>query len=223
MIQQKLVVGRYLNFAQPLQQPTAGAAPAPFGFTPLQPMPLFIQESTGIFTKTSAVGAGAHATKGHRDFQWLEYRPGYITEVALTTDVLTGPMSGCPIVVFRRNGAITVAHVGTVSSTTTLNHVEHEKDDANRAVLATWNNYAQANQGDMIGGFNPVRSLAHVPPATGNDQSAPVVFGVVTTGFQFYSLVLYPQKTDVKLKRIAALQVVNTWTADQMANLPLPG
>ena len=95
MFEQKLIVGRLINLPNAVVMPpnvVMGAVGA-FVMTPLQTC--YLQESTGVFTKTSTVAAGAGA-KARRNFRFLPWLSGRISEVDLvTTDVLTGPMSGC--------------------------------------------------------------------------------------------------------------------------------
>jgi hypothetical protein len=220
MIQQKLEVGRYLNFPSPTPQPlAAGAAAVLFDFVSLQPMPLHIDESTGVFTKVSAVSAGAHATKGHRNFNWLEYRPGYITEVPLTTDVITGPMSGCFLVIYRRAGAYYAGHIGTADSDRVFNSRQYEKDEINDAVKNTWNTFARAHPGDLVGGFNPLRGLKKNVPPKKNDESAVNVFGVMTTTNLFYAMALYTQTSNTAIKRIGLLEQIAPIPPDDLVNI----
>ena len=49
----------------------------------------------------------------HIPHDWLVYAAGYTTKMPLLSDTLTGYMSGCPIVVWSKNGAQNVGHVGT--------------------------------------------------------------------------------------------------------------
>lgn len=220
MIQQKLEVGRYLNFPSPSSQPLApGAASVLFDFVTLQSMPLHIEESTGVFTKVSSVSAGTHATKGHRNFNWLEYRPGYITEVPLTTDVITGPMSGCFLAIYRRAGAYYAGHIGTAESDRVFAGRQYTKQEINDAVKDTWNNFAAAHPADLVGGFNPIRGLKKNIPTMKNDENALNVFGVMTTTNLFYTLILYTQKANPAIKRIGLLEQIPPITPDDLVNI----
>jgi hypothetical protein len=72
-----------------------------------------LHESTGLFEKRSAVAVGKHV-KTHRNVRWLPWIPGKISYVDLEgDDMLTGPMSGCYIVVFEFENRIRVGHIGT--------------------------------------------------------------------------------------------------------------
>lgn len=210
MIQQKLAVGRYLNFITPAQQAPSVPLPAAVSFLPLQQMLLNIGESTGILSKTSAVSAGVNA-KAWRNFQWLQWKPGFISEVRMTPDVLTGPMSGCDLVIYRRNGFTCAGHLGTDVGAAAKN----------TAVKNTWNQWAQTHAGDVIAGFNPFRAVMNnIPPRTKHDQvSAPLFFGVMTSNNQLFTLILYPQTSNPNIKRIADLVRVQTMSTHALQHL----
>ena len=73
----KLVVGRWIDV--PLSVP-ANNGPAVAGFQPLNNVMLHINESTRVSlfgAKTSTV-TPSHVAKVHRNFQWLEWLPGFV-------------------------------------------------------------------------------------------------------------------------------------------------
>src|SRR5580658_5810971 len=99
---QKLIVGRFIHFRYP-QPPNGCKAQYPAIFITVPQNLMMINESTGIFTKTSSITSGSHQTKAWRNFGWLPWLPGSISEVDMGgQDVLTGPMSGCDLVMYRR-------------------------------------------------------------------------------------------------------------------------
>jgi len=219
MLQQKLIVGRFIHFRFP-PPPAGGVAQTPAVFVTLPQNLLTINESTGVFTKKSTVTAGAHATKPWRTFGWLAWLPGSISEVPLGgNDVLTGPMSGCDLVLYRRLGVVYAGHLGTDVGAAAQN----------ASVKATWNGFAtNAGALDIIGGFNPfLQWVLPYPAAQGNDLGAPIFFGLYTTAHTFYTLVLYsqslaplqPTHAHLTLRRIAGLQQINTKTYHQLCNL----
>lgn len=113
MLQDKLKVGRFIDFRFPQQVPPGGPQ-NPAVFYTAQPNLMNIGESSGHFTKTSDVGVGAHASKAWRTFSWLPYWTGSIAEIAMGgNDVLTGPMSGCDLVLYQRAGVLYAGHLGT--------------------------------------------------------------------------------------------------------------
>src|SRR5437016_5586767 len=99
MLERKLIVNRLINLN--LAHAVAPHyADGDFVRVPVQDC--YLQQSTGVFTKTSGVRAGT-GLKAHRNFKWLPWLPGAISEVALVgADVLTGPMSGCWLVTYRK-------------------------------------------------------------------------------------------------------------------------
>src|SRR5262245_27070643 len=110
MLQQKLIIDRYIDLN--LNVP---AIPAfnQGDFVTVTTYDCYLQESTGVFKKSSGIQAGLGA-KAHRNFRWLPWIPGAIAETPLAgVDVLTGPMSGCWLVTYRRGGQTFAGHLGT--------------------------------------------------------------------------------------------------------------
>jgi hypothetical protein len=195
MLETKLIVGRFINLSIP-QPPAPAYANGAFVTVPVQDC--YLKESTGVFTKTSAVEQ-AVGPKLHRRFKWLPWLPGAISTVALVgTDVLTGPMGGCWLITYRKaNGVPHAAHLGT------------DVADATRsaAVKTAWNNFARANLGDVIGGFNPLRDWVGSFPAQQGEDSREKIFGLFTTTNDYYIIFTYQQGTTTLL-RIAGVQRV---------------
>ena len=77
------------------------------------------------------------------NFTWLDFIPGRITETPLTQDVLTGPMSGCWLTLYRRAGQRYVGHVGTDSNSPL----------ATTNAKTKWNAFALKSYGGVMGGF----------------------------------------------------------------------
>lgn len=88
MLETKLIVDRFINLnLTPPAAPTY--TPGDFELAPVQQC--YLQESSGVFTKSSNILA-APGTKAHRNFKFLPWLSGAISEVALVgSDVLTGP------------------------------------------------------------------------------------------------------------------------------------
>ena len=218
---EKLIVGRLLDFSRPLWP--AGAPPPaqnPSVFVTQPQQFLNIAESTwSPFKRTSNVVAGQHAAKAHRTFGWLTWLPGSISEVQMGgSDVLTGPMSGCDLVLYRRGGLVYAGHLGT----------DVGADVANTSVKTLWNNFATAHAADVIGGFNPFIAVnGWVPARTGDDAlGPPTYYGVYSTAHRFYTLVLYAQKVSsadtrphATLKRIAGLRQITSKSLHDLQNL----
>lgn len=215
MFEQKLIVGRYINLPNAVVMPgglVLGAVGS-FQLVPLQTCNL--QESTGVFTKTSVVQAGVGA-KAHRSFRFLPWLSGRISEVDLvTTDVLTGPMSGCWLVSYRKpNGVPHAAHLGT----------DVASPVGTAAVNATWNGHALANPGTVIGGFNPLRHWnPPLPVAKTDENGVPRFFGLFTVAGQYYIIVTFQQLSNASLLRIAGVQLTPSSTLARLQQVDLPG
>ncbi|MBZ5561874.1 MAG: hypothetical protein LAP13_05580 [Acidobacteriia bacterium] len=214
MLEQKLIADRFLNLPQAmLTRPGLVPPHRPGDFVLYPPQLYHIQDSTGVFTKTSAVVPGAGAP--HRTFNWLVYTAGLITQVAmLGTDVLTGPMSGCFLIVFRKaNGVPHVAHVGT-----------HDTDAVQTAaVQQAWNAFAQGHLGDIVGGFNPLRAWNGPLPARKAGDGAPYMFGLCTSNNQFYAVFTFQQANPATSVRIAGLQHIASATPQRLQHIDRPG
>jgi hypothetical protein len=219
MIESKLLVGRYIKWSDPparkVSKDTVGIWQQYFSEI------LSVMESTGVFTKTSQLQSGIHPKK-HRTFQWLTYIPGEITFCQLIPgaqgfDVLTGPMSGCWITVFKRSGELYVAHVGTDIALGT---------EKNEAIKDSWNDFAKDNPDEVVKGFNPVTAWVGALPKSDQktEDPRPTVWGLVTATapYDLYTLILFQQKSDRTLVRIAGIQKVNSATLEQLKNLPAP-
>lgn len=217
MIEAKLLVGRYLQLATAPTRPMRGVPPI---FDIVVCPPLTIQESTrfagplgGQFgQRASAVVPGANASpaKIHRNFKWLPYYEGDISATTQTCDVLTGPMSGCPLVRYLNAGNIYVGHIGTVLGQVAVN----------AAVTALWNGFALANPASILGGFNPFGPTVPTPPppATAQDSVARI-WGLITTAGTFFSVQVYQQLNQANYYRVAAVHAVPSMTLAQLQNL----
>jgi hypothetical protein len=183
MLEQKLIVDRFLNM--PARATLDGTPPMykTGDFVTVGGNAFTIDESTGVFTKSSNISAGSGA-KAHRNFLWLPWLPGAVSEVRLgNTDVLTGPMSGCWLMIYRRNAAVHVGHIGTLNN---------PADPKSVAVKAAWNSFAKQQGTQILGGFNPSQGL--FVKAKGDDGCF-LVCGLITAGAQpkLYTLWMYSQ------------------------------
>lgn len=232
MIEQKLIVGRYIELDTPV--PVDSGAAAPHGFRALNSIPLHINESSSSASpvqqpvvmpgfnpkitdqiKIAAHQAAAHVTaqferqrvstigqnavtKAHRNFVWLEWVPGKVSELQPgNTDVLTGPMSGCWITLYTRNGIRCVGHIGTEMDPATQNSI-----DAKNA----WNAFAAGAPANSIRGFDPFNAWPGAFPAALPGESNLKAFALVTGTNDFYTVIAYPQLAKPKRIRIAGIQ-----------------
>jgi hypothetical protein len=234
MIEQKLIVGRYIELNNPapawagpavagfreqtrlvmhIAESENSAAPIPTFNFPNAPLGVKVQlgfqkAGAGIASqfdrqRVSATGVGAVA-KTHRNFVWLEWVPGIVNEVQPQgTDVLTGPMTGCWITAYVRNGVHYVGHVGTDTLPTTQNSI-----DATNA----WNTYARNVPMGTYSGFNPKRNwIGALPPALASEPTGGVkFFGLVASDGTFHIVVTYPQKNQANRIRIAGVQQIRS-------------
>jgi hypothetical protein len=200
-IEQKLVVGRFINFNMPNDAPP----PIPqdkFVYLPVSKMT--IEESTGVFQKQSNIIIDQqNATKVHRNFQWLAWIPGAISAVQLPWgDVLTGPMSGCWLVIYKRNGIKYVGHIGTAENTTSPQSI---------AAKEAWYKFAPlAGEGNLIAGFNPLKAWTNFPKPQPGD-GPPDIFGLVTTSDVSYAVFTFKgdgRTRAVNLRRIADIKQI---------------
>ena len=205
MFQEKLVANRFIN----LNLPAVANIPHVDGaLVPTPQMLLTIEESTtsgsrfkGTHKRESNIVVGQHAAKARRNFQWLPWLPGGLTHVVVGgVDVLTGPMSGCDLVLFTEAGAMHAGHLGT----------NFGAPAANNALKTTWNNLAINHPGRIIGRFNPLRDW-HGPYPTarpGKESNGQKIFGLLTTTAEFFIVFTYSQDSNPTQLRIAEVQQV---------------
>jgi hypothetical protein len=213
MIEKKLVVGRLLDLSViPVSPPLVALG----GFQTQAPVILNISESAHSSDKLRNVALGAHATKTRRTFQWLSWVPGATNQMLLGgVDLITGPMTGCWVNLYKIGGVPYVGHVGTENLATSTNSIEAKRG---------WDTWAGANAGDLIGGFNPMRHWkgpypAAIFPPKGTD-GAFKMFGVVTALQKFYSLFTYEDRNIHGQIRIAGLQKIDPTPPAGLVPLP---
>jgi hypothetical protein len=231
MIEQKLIVGRYIELNTPRPVPAgppvndfqrvnatvlhieeSHSSPAPVAannFPPGYNPPLADrarafakhtgQQISSQFhrQRTSDTVAGA-SPKAHRNFVWLEWMPGLVSEVQPNgRDVLTGPMSGCWIVTYLRGGVRYVGHIGTEDEPTSANTIK---------ARTAWNNFVTTLAVGARDGFNPFRDWTGPLPPALPGEALPKFFALVTGENRFYSVVAYPQLAKITRIRIAGIQ-----------------
>jgi hypothetical protein len=202
MIEGKFAAGRVVQIIEPHQ---AHFGPAAAGFQRMAPSVLHINESNiasrimGPKTSTAALGAHPNVNKAHRNYQWLKWVAGFVSEVPqMGVDVLTGPMSGCWVTRYSRGGMTCVGHVGTESSAVSANSV---------AAKAAWNAFRATPAGAGATGFNPFRywTAAGGIPGIGAGEGPPKVFALVTSTGQFYSIFTFPIVANPGMVRVAGI------------------
>ncbi len=224
MIEAKLLVGRFLQIDTPANRAPTGNPPA---FINVACPPLTIAESTRRDPgaklnplrnvggqRQSAVAAGTNANKVHRNFKWLPWYQGDISETVLDKDVLTGPMSGCILVSYRDlTGATKVGHIGTITVTPTM------PATINTNVRALWNAFALAHPGNVIGGFNPADAAVPIHPAAQPGDQVGQTWGLFTTNGDYYAVKVWVQGGHPIVYRIAAVHHIASMTLAQLQAL----
>jgi hypothetical protein len=210
MIEAKLLVGRYLKFTPTPQRKLQGRPPQ-FEAVVCPPLQIAESQMRGILKREANVLPGVNANKIHRNFKWLPYYLGDISNTDLTCDVLTGPMSGCILVSYKdAAGSPRVGHVGTVSG---------DPGGINGQVKTLWNTFATNNAALVVGGFNPIDATIPILPAQKGD-SGWEAWGLFTTGGDFYTIHVWTQSTTRDDWRVAAVHKRPSMTLAQLQNLP---
>jgi hypothetical protein len=186
--------------------PVAPLNPRP-GFNPTLPQKVAIAaERAGQHIKsqfdrqrTSTTGVGP-AAKAHRNFVWLPWLPGFVSEVQPAgMDVLTGPMSGCWITSYLKGGIRYIGHVGTEDLHDTPNSI---------AARAAWNTFAAGLPVNACSGFNPFNDdwIGGPVPLGVRGESARKTFALVTAVGTLHTVITYPQLNKPTRIRIAGIQ-----------------
>ena len=188
MIENKLTIESHVDFKVPIVPRTGNYTGE---FVSLSPVILTIEETieetTGFFRNTKRISKRISQKVGSRgqSCKWLEYFPGAITNINLGgMDVLTGPMSGCWVVIYKTkpNGIVHVGHIGTADNPTSPTTL---------AVKETWQNFAAANPNDFIAGFNPANAWRVPPRPPKSGEMGFKIYGLVTADQKLYSIFTY--------------------------------
>jgi hypothetical protein len=225
MVEAKLLAGRFLNFNRPAGRKPTRLAPVWVTLVlPVLRIELSDRRNPGAALnpfrnvgglRQSSVATGAHATKAHRNFKWLPWYEGDISETLLDHDVLTGPMSGCALVTYRKaaGGPRYAAHIGTITET------EATVVGTNAAVKALFTTALANNTIRDARGFIPTANAVPAHPAHQGDDSAAETWGLMTTGGDFYTIRIWVQRhtgAAVTSNRIALVHQVQTMTPQQL-------
>lgn len=130
-------------------------------------------------------------TKGRNlQYKWLDYRPGGTAQTPLGgSDILTGKMSGCPIVMWTdAAGVCQVGHLGTMDGQDAINN--KVKATAKRELPINASGFSPANAwnlGEMTTAIGHAsRNMPNLPGGGGF-----AVIALVTTTRKFFSIALY--------------------------------
>jgi len=120
-------------------------------------------------------------------FNWLNYKLGHTSKIPLTSDTLTGFMSGCYICTWSENGARQVGHIGTVTGMDQLN--QNVRRVFREAMPHDVQGYNPAGHWD----FGEILTMQNKLTKTGaNAQTvASNVVSLVTSTGEFYSMIVF--------------------------------
>jgi hypothetical protein len=189
LLETKLLVGRYIKFPVP-QSPALVLSPS--GFQAVPKTVIYLHESTNrqIGNRISIINDQV-GPKTHRQFNWLPWVPLSVTEVDVQgMDVLTGPMSGCLVALYYREGFRCIAHIGT----------DIARPTQNQALKNSWNGFVNSSL-TRIKAFKPFSATSSIPVQQPGDGAAEV-FGLVASDDSFYSVFTY-KSTSGNASRIA--------------------
>jgi hypothetical protein len=178
LLETKLLIGRYIKFSLP-QSPAFVQSPS--GFQAVPKNVIYIHESTGRpFGSRTIVINDQIGAKTNRQFVWLPWVPLSVTEVDVKgMDVLTGPMSGCAIALYYREGFRCIAHIGTDIANPAQNQV----------LKTRWNTFVNASK-TTVKAFKPFSATSFMPNQQPGEGAAEV-FGLVASDDSFYSVFTY--------------------------------
>jgi hypothetical protein len=154
---EKLIADRFLNLQGFDQSPPPVDPTFPPNFVPALGRIYHIERSVSVGpphdqVTTSQIRVGAHPDpdEAHRTFRWLPWVPGKVSCVPLAgSDILTGPMTGCWLVIFehRNDGQLYAGHIGTETDLMSAN---------TRQARAAWRDAVTNDQIVHQHAFNPV-------------------------------------------------------------------
>ncbi|WP_310497924.1 hypothetical protein [Sandarakinorhabdus sp.] len=194
MIERKIRTGMMLDFPMP----TFGAYADTGNF--LQPVPTIRCHvwREGTFSTTRGVGGGMLHRQGHRNFAWLPYRPGWTTFASLDAcDILSGPFSGCRMLLCEVNGVRQVYHIGTWNGP--------ETDKSLRAKRAMFAHLGDASV-TYVAGFSPFASYNPMPDGLPGESVIPRVLGLFTDDGDMFSILMRKQSGDGNMFRVVDVQ-----------------
>ena len=135
------------------------------------------------------------------NFKYLIYRPGAITRTQHTQPVLTGPMSGCLLATYTKNGQPMAAHIGTATSPI---------DPLTVQVKQAWTTYMGAGGVANVKVGNPFELFTDDDFAPHRTFSGiPMVFGYLTQGFCYALMIRVLRQGGVLSNRIEKVRGMN--------------
>jgi hypothetical protein len=201
MIEKKISKGGFIDFGSiaAAQTCVAGTGQVNYGVEDRQ-----IGDSSRenfYNAKHRAVGAGSHATKAGRNFKWLPWADNGINYAeSQGNDVLSGPFSGCYMVIYTYGGVRRIGHIATPGA------------------KAAWNALVAADpQIQVVGGVRPDTGYKNELPK-GNDSRFNIL-GLVTADSKFYAVMTFLQGGSNE-SRIAAIRKMDSLSVATLSALP---
>lgn len=148
----------------------------------------------GMFSPSRGLGSGQLHRQGHRNFAWLPYRAGHVTFTALDgKDVLSGPFSGCRMVLGEVNGVRQVYHIGTYLGA-----------DTPQSLAAKRGFYRLMGDASFtyVAGFSPFASFSPVPDPLPGESLLARVLGLITDDGDLFAILLRKQSGDGEMHRV---------------------
>ncbi|MCA3367729.1 MAG: hypothetical protein INF79_19155 [Roseomonas sp.] len=222
MLDRKMIVGRYFTFKIPsdYQIPNFDnvAKFKVYGYAndhvPLR-RNFYLEQSTGFFKRTSATrNTGENepgGDKAHRKFTWLPYFQYCTTVVPMddSSDVLSGPFTGCWLVTFTIEGARYIAHIGT-----------SELISSNQSVKCGFRTFCKTHNVKDIRGVKPadpwLKEIEGLCNKKKENTNGYYMFGLYTREGKFFSMLTFRQKASDSEFRIAGFK-------EQEPNFPFNG
>ena len=201
MIEKKIRKGQYLDFGNigATQSQPAGTGQVSIGTADRQ-----ISDSSKehFYSATyRAVSDGSNLVKENRNFKWLPWADNAINYIeSQGSDVLSGPFSGCHMVVYNYNGARRIGHIATPGAKNAWNSLV-----ANDPLI------------EVLAGFKP--DVGYVDEIAKDNDSGLNIFGLVTAESGLYCIISFVQNFKPE-SRIAAKKRMDSLSVEVLSNLP---
>jgi hypothetical protein len=199
MLEQRLIVGRYLNLSAVNQPQNNGGVASGF------------QRVTAVVGNLSTADLDVNHQPQNGlaglQCQWLPWIVGVVSEVQQVGDVLTGPMSGCWITRYWRGNVPYVGHVGTgdAGSAQTI-AAKNAWNTFRPPPVGLYQTLLQATGYDYITGFDPFAVWeAQVMSLMLDNDGPPDIYALVTGSGEFYSVLTFINPNNPDYRRIAGM------------------
>lgn len=172
----KFIEGRVFDLPNFNNNPTIAPSTLPKDFVEVPNLGYEVHQSKATKNVTkSSVTTGSHP-KTHRNFRWLPWIRGKISCVCLHgDDVLTGPFTGCWVVLFEHGGKPWVGHIGTS---------DNSSDPMTIQAKTAWR---AAVDGNLLSPLKAFRPTDLIPTGL---KGSPTWYALINSSQEGYSLVM---------------------------------